>query len=65
VYSYHKTATRAYILKKCATEWKHLVKNVKVLAQMKFEIPKSYRFHKKEAVSVDVDLYRFEIFQSQ
>ncbi|KAI9591580.1 methyltransferase-like protein 5 [Syncephalis fuscata] len=56
VYSLHKTSTREHILKK-AKEW-----NVKctVLAELKFDVPAMYKFHKKKSVDIEVDLLRFE-----
>ncbi|CAG8486244.1 87_t:CDS:2 [Paraglomus brasilianum] len=56
VYSVHKSATREYILKK-AKEW-----NVEceVLAQLKFDIPMKYKFHRKESVDVMVDFLRLK-----
>jgi hypothetical protein len=32
--------------------------NVDVVAQMKFDIPNMYKFHKQKSVDVDVDLIR-------
>lgn len=31
-----------------------------VVAELKFDIPKAYKFHKKESMDVMVDLLRFE-----
>ncbi|RKP08135.1 S-adenosyl-L-methionine-dependent methyltransferase [Thamnocephalis sphaerospora] len=56
VYSLHKTSTREHILKK-AEEWGV---ECKVLAEMKFEVPAMYKFHKKKSVDIEVDLLRFE-----
>ncbi|CAM1305750.1 METTL5 (predicted) [Pycnogonum litorale] len=55
VYSLHKTSTRDYIGKK-ADEW-----NVKgePLAVLKFDIPPSYKFHKRQSFDVEVDFWRF------
>ena len=52
----HKSSTREHIQKKlrlggCSLE---------VLAQMKFDIGKMYKFHKKKSVDVEVDLIRLE-----
>jgi hypothetical protein len=58
VYSFHKTSTRDYLIKKIETEWKY---NVKVLAKMKFDIPNMYSFHSKKSVDVEVDLIRVEL----
>ncbi|KAI5186161.1 rRNA N6-adenosine-methyltransferase METTL5 [Nematocida homosporus] len=53
VYSMHKSSTREYFRTKYAGR-------IKFLSQMKFEIPKSYSFHRKESVHVLVDLIRVE-----
>jgi len=54
VYSFHKSSTREYLLKTVAS-WGY---QVEVVAQMKFDIPKMYKFHSKDIVDVDVDLIR-------
>jgi predicted RNA methylase len=54
VYSFHKSSTRPY-LQKIVKQWGY---EVQVVAQMKFDIPNSYKFHKKKSVDVDVDLIR-------
>lgn len=54
VYSFHKSSTRDYLLK-TVESWGH---QVEVVAQMKFDIPKMYKFHSKDIVDVDVDLIR-------
>lgn len=55
LYSLHKTTTRDYIKKKAA-EW-----NVKanVVAELKYNLPQTYKFHKKNSVDIAVDLWRF------
>ncbi|KAL1924129.1 uncharacterized protein VTP21DRAFT_7164 [Calcarisporiella thermophila] len=45
VYSLHKTSTREYIMKKSA-EWNM---ECEVLAEMKFDVPMMYKFHKKRS----------------
>ena len=55
VYSMHKTSTRDFIVNKCSAEWGM---DVKVVAQLKFDVPASYAFHKKKSADVDVDLIR-------
>lgn len=57
VYSMHKTSTRAFIEKKAKEQWGA---GVQVLAQLKFDLPATYRFHKKDKVTIDVDLIRLE-----
>uniref|UniRef100_A0A8D0H8H4 Methyltransferase-like protein 5 n=1 Tax=Sphenodon punctatus TaxID=8508 RepID=A0A8D0H8H4_SPHPU len=48
VYSLHKTSTRQHIQKK-ADEWK--VK-MDVLAELRYDLPASYKFHKKKFVNI-------------
>lgn len=55
VYSLHKTSTREHILTKAA-DWG--VK-AQVLAELRFDLPASYRFHKKQSVDIEVDFIRF------
>lgn len=55
VYSLHKSSTRNHFQKK-AEEWGV---SFEVVAQLRFDIPKMYKFHKKETADVQVDLLRF------
>ena len=55
IYSLHKSSTRAHVARQGRGEW-----NGKVIAEMKFDLPRSYKFHKKDSVDVHVDLWRFE-----
>ncbi|CAH1757656.1 9313_t:CDS:2 [Entrophospora sp. SA101] len=57
VYSLHKSSTREHIIRK-AKEWNV---NCEVLAEMKFDVPKMYNFHKQKSVDIEVDFLRFEI----
>lgn len=56
VYSLHKSSTRDHILKK-AKDW-----NVKgeVLAQLRYNLPRTYKFHTKQSQDIQVDFFRFE-----
>lgn len=54
VYSFHKTSTRDFVVKKFQDRRYH----VTVLAEMKFKIPQMYRQHRKKEVFVDVDFIR-------
>jgi len=56
VYSLHKSSTREHILKK-AKDW-----NVKteIIAQLRYNLPKTYKFHQKKSKDIEVDFYRFE-----
>jgi rRNA N6-adenosine-methyltransferase METTL5 len=56
VYSLHKTSTRSHVVRR-ASRWG----TAEVIAEMKFDIPKMYKFHKKNNVAVEVDLIRVEI----
>ncbi|KAK2849887.1 hypothetical protein Q7C36_008670 [Tachysurus vachellii] len=55
VYSLHKTSTRDHIQKK-ASDWK--VK-MEVIAELRYDLPASYKFHKKKSVDIQVDFIRF------
>lgn len=57
VYSLHKTSTRNYILQKAA----HFGAKGKVIAELRYDLPKAYKFHKKASVDVQVDFIRFEL----
>eukprot|EP01134_Creolimax_fragrantissima_P005329 CFRG5329T1 len=56
VYSLHKSSTREHIGKK-AKDW-----GVKmdVVAELRYDIPAMYKFHKKDSVDVRVDVLRFD-----
>ncbi|EEQ83123.1 hypothetical protein NCER_100053 [Vairimorpha ceranae BRL01] len=51
VYSLHKKSTRDFLLKK--------YKGSKVIAEMKYDLPKSYNFHRKKFKTIEVDFIRF------
>jgi len=57
VYSLHKSSTRKFVLQQAA---KHGVAG-EVLAELRWDIPKMYSFHKKQSVDIEVDFIRFEI----
>ena len=57
VYSFHKTSTREF-LTKTVTGWGM---EIDVVAQMKFDLPKTYKFHKQATVDVEVDLIRVQV----
>jgi len=57
VYSLHKTSTRKFIISE-ARKWGI---SSKVIAELKFNLPASYKFHKKNSVDIRVDLIRFLI----
>lgn len=55
VYSLHKTSTRSYVLHK-AKGWGV---NAEVIAELRFDLPATYRFHSKNSVDIEVDLVRY------
>lgn len=57
VYSFHKRSTRSF-LSKLVTGWGY---KVDVVAEMKFDIPQSYKFHKQRTRDIEVDLLRVVI----
>ena len=55
IYSLHKTSTRAHVIKVSESfGWK-----AEVVAEMKYDIKSSYKFHKKKSVDIEVDFIRF------
>lgn len=58
VYSLHKSSTREFIASK-ARSWGA---EAAVLAELRFDIPAMYAFHKSASVDVAVDLWRFDCF---
>lgn len=56
IYSLHKSSTRDYILKRATA----LGFRASVLAQMRYDLPKSMAFHKKATLDIEVDFIRFE-----
>lgn len=55
VYSLHKTSTRKHVISTA----KQLGVHPKVIAELRFDLPASYKFHKYNSVDVQVDLIRF------
>lgn len=58
VYSLHKSSTREFFKKKCSSDW-----NVtgEIVAELRYNLDSSYRFHKKKSVDIEVDLWRFQL----
>jgi len=56
VYSLHKSSTRDHIAKKAK---QFGAKEAKVIAQLKYDLPASYKCHKKSSLDIEVDLWRF------
>lgn len=57
VYSLHKTTTRNHVLKHAES----LGAQGEVLAELHYDLPSTYKFHKKASVDIQVDLYRFTV----
>lgn len=55
VYSLHKSSTRAHFVRTAES----LGIGCQLVAQLRFEIPAMYEFHREASVDVDVDLLRF------
>ena len=55
VYSLHKSSTRSHIIKKAA-DWG--VK-ITVIAVLRYNLPKTFKFHKRRSVDIEVDFIRF------
>lgn len=54
VYSLHKTTTRDHIAKK-VDEWGC---SFEVLAELRYDLPRTYKFHKKDSLDVHVDFIK-------
>ncbi|CAI4230372.1 unnamed protein product [Auanema sp. JU1783] len=56
LFSLHKRSTRNYILK-TANNWQNI--EAECVAELRWELPATYKFHKKKAVDIEVDLIMF------
>ncbi|GAA5863660.1 hypothetical protein JCM5296_004001 [Sporobolomyces johnsonii] len=56
VYSLNKTSTRDFIQRKA----KSFGFEGTVIAQMRYDLPKTMAFHKQKSVDIEVDMWRFE-----
>ncbi|EFN86336.1 methyltransferase-like protein 5 [Harpegnathos saltator] len=57
VYSLHKSSTRDYVLSKAA----QLGAKGTVVAELRYDLPRAYKFHKRTSVDIEVDFIRFEL----
>jgi len=57
VYSLHKTSTREHIKKAALRDFGAV--SAEVLCELRYDLPQSYKFHKKREVDIAVDLWRF------
>lgn len=60
IFSLHKSSTRGFLMQKASRDWGV---QAQVLAQLRFDVPQMYKFHKKKSVDVEVDFIRFELPQ--
>ncbi|KAL9185388.1 hypothetical protein ACHAXT_003165 [Thalassiosira profunda] len=58
VYSFHKTSTRPFLLKLLNEKWGL---EAEVVAEMKFDVPNMYKFHKQKSKDIEVDLLRVQL----
>ncbi|MGK3757997.1 MAG: hypothetical protein ACI8RD_010311, partial [Bacillariaceae sp.] len=54
--SFHKRSTRDFLLKTIRDDWGY--PESEVVAEMSFDIPNSYKFHKSKTKDIEVDLIR-------
>lgn len=54
VYSFHKTSTRDFLVRQ-VEGWGM---EIQIVAEMRFDLPQTYKFHQKKSVDVQVDLIR-------
>ena len=57
VYSFHKTSTRSF-LQKTVEGWGY---TFEVVAEMRFDIGNTYKFHKDKSRDIEVDLIRVSL----
>lgn len=57
IYSLHKTSTRDHVLKR----GRQLGAKGKVIAELRYDLPQTYKFHKQSSVDIKVDFIRFEL----
>ncbi|CAJ1951721.1 unnamed protein product [Sphenostylis stenocarpa] len=57
VYSLHKTSTRDHVKRTALRDFN--ASSAEVICELRFDVPKMYKFHKKKEVDIAVDLWRF------
>ena len=55
VYSFHKTSTREFLIRQVQGNWGM---KIQIMAEMRFDLPQTYKFHQRKSVDVQVDLIR-------
>ncbi|KIY96084.1 Methyltransferase-like protein 5 [Monoraphidium neglectum] len=61
VYSLHKSSTRAHLQKVALRELG--CSEAEVLAELRYDLPATYKFHKQQSRDIEVDLWRFVVPQ--
>ncbi|EYC32259.1 hypothetical protein Y032_0003g1482 [Ancylostoma ceylanicum] len=56
LFSLHKSSTRDHILK-TANKWENA--DARCVAQLRWNLPATYKFHKRKSVDIDVDLIHY------
>ncbi|XP_035879218.1 rRNA N6-adenosine-methyltransferase METTL5 isoform X2 [Phyllostomus discolor] len=75
VYSLHKSSTREHltceVYKVCSRKLGHIQKKaaewkikIDIIAELRYDLPASYKFHKKKSVDIEVDLIRFSFLKA-
>eukprot|EP00775_Hariotina_reticulata_P004995 gene4993-5237_t len=59
IYSLHKSSTRSHIHKVALRELGCV--SAEVLAELRYDLPATMRFHKQASLDIEVDLWRFEL----
>ncbi|KAG5069476.1 hypothetical protein JHK85_001853 [Glycine max] len=57
VYSLHKTSTRDHVKRTALRDFN--ASSAEVICELRYDVPKMYKFHKKKEVDIAVDLWRF------
>ncbi|GBF93134.1 methyltransferase [Raphidocelis subcapitata] len=59
IYSLHKSSTRAHLQKVALRELG--CSEAQVLAELRYDLPATYKFHKQQSRDIEVDLWRFVV----
>lgn len=59
IYSLHKSSTRNYIQNVALSELNAV--EAEVIAQLRYDLPASYSYHKLKSKDIEVDLWRFRV----
>ncbi|GLC36322.1 hypothetical protein PLESTM_000431200 [Pleodorina starrii] len=59
IYSLHKSSTRDFIAKTAKRDLG--AASAEVVAQLRYDLPATMKFHRQKSVDIEVDLWRFEV----